>query len=89
MLIRREPDRLRVDVIDPHGLHLEDALERLQGLARFAQTHREGVLGRATAIAEIAWAGLRGSELGTSARAAGWKRVSRRDWLEARACRIA
>lgn len=28
-----------VDIVDPHGFHLADALPKLQGLARYAETH--------------------------------------------------
>jgi type III restriction enzyme len=28
-----------VDIVDPHGSHLADALEKLKGLARYAETH--------------------------------------------------
>jgi hypothetical protein len=35
-----DPDgRLTVDIVDPHGLHLADALPKLQGLARYAETY--------------------------------------------------
>lgn len=27
------------DIVDPHGLHLSDALPKLQGLAQYAETH--------------------------------------------------
>jgi hypothetical protein len=30
-----------VDLIDPHGFHLADALPKLQGLARYAKTHSQ------------------------------------------------
>jgi hypothetical protein len=30
-----------VDLIDPHGFHLADALPKLQGLARYAETHSQ------------------------------------------------
>jgi hypothetical protein len=30
-----------VDIIDPHGFHLADALPKLQGLARYAETHSQ------------------------------------------------
>lgn len=40
-----------VDIIDPHGFHLADALPKLQGLARYAETHSE-VYRRIEAVAE-------------------------------------
>lgn len=34
------PDgRVAVDIVDPHGVHLADALPKLQGLARYAEAH--------------------------------------------------
>jgi len=39
------------DIIDPHGFHLADALVKLQGLARYAETHA-GVFRRIEAVAE-------------------------------------
>ena len=41
-----------VDIVDPHGFHLADALPKLQGLARFVETHA-GVFRRVEAIAEV------------------------------------
>ena len=40
-----------VDIIDPHGFHLADALPKLQGLARYAETHSQ-VYRRIEAVAE-------------------------------------
>jgi type III restriction enzyme len=34
-----QDDKTMVDIIDPHGFHLADALPKLQGLARYAETH--------------------------------------------------
>ena len=31
--------RIVVDIIDPHVFHLADALPKLQGLTRYAETH--------------------------------------------------
>jgi len=28
-----------VDIVDPHGTHLSDALPKLRGMARYAKTH--------------------------------------------------
>lgn len=33
--------KLVVDIVDPHSFHLADALPKLQGLARYAETHSE------------------------------------------------
>jgi len=41
-----------VDISDPHGWHLADALPKLQGLARYEQTHRQHYR-RIEAIAEV------------------------------------
>lgn len=40
------------DIVDPHSIHLADAVPKLQGLARFAETH-PGVFRRVEAIAEV------------------------------------
>lgn len=40
-----------VDIVDPHGTYLADALPKLQGLARYAETH-PGVYRRIEAVAE-------------------------------------
>jgi type III restriction enzyme len=40
-----------VDIIDPHGTHLADALPKLRGLARYAETH-PGVYRRIEVVAE-------------------------------------
>jgi len=43
---------IAVDIVDPHGIHLADALPKLQGLARYAETHGQHYR-RIEAIAEI------------------------------------
>lgn len=40
-----------VDIVDPHGFHLADALPKLQGLARYAETHPQSYR-RIEAVAE-------------------------------------
>jgi len=40
-----------VDIVDPHGTHLADALPKLRGLARYAETH-PGVYRRIEAVAK-------------------------------------
>jgi type III restriction enzyme len=40
-----------VDVVDPHGIHLADALPKLQGLARYAESHPQDYR-RIEAVAE-------------------------------------
>lgn len=47
-----EPDgKVVVDLVDPHGLHLADALPKLQGLAAYAQEHANAYR-RVEAVAE-------------------------------------
>lgn len=41
-----------VDLIDPHGLHLADALPKLQGLAAYAETHAKAYR-RIESVAEV------------------------------------
>lgn len=36
-----EDGRVVADIVDPHGIHLADALPKLQGLALYAKTHGE------------------------------------------------
>ena len=43
--------KIVVDVVDPHGFHLADALAKLQGLARYAETHSK-IYRRIEAVAE-------------------------------------
>ncbi len=40
------------DIIDPHGCHLADALPKLRGLARYAETHSQ-LYRRIEAVAEV------------------------------------
>jgi len=43
--------RIVVDIVDPHGFHLADALPKLKGLARYAETHAK-VYRRVEAVAD-------------------------------------
>lgn len=45
--------RLQVDLVDPHGHHLADALPKLRGLAEYAEQH-SGAYRRIEAVAEAA-----------------------------------
>ena len=37
----RKPDgSVAVDIVDPHGVHLSDALPKLRGLAEYAEKHK-------------------------------------------------
>lgn len=47
-----------VDIVDPHGFHLADALPKLQGLAQFAERHPQGFR-RIEAVADIGAGKLR------------------------------
>ena len=38
-LPRQTDGTVVADIVDPHGLHLADALPKLQGLALYAETH--------------------------------------------------
>ena len=40
------------DIVDPHSIHLADAVPKLQGLARYAETH-PGLFRRVEAVAEV------------------------------------
>lgn len=45
-----------VDIIDPHGLHLSDAINKIHGLARYAEQHtnkKERALGQVIVLAEV------------------------------------
>lgn len=44
--------RIVVDIVDPHGVHLADALPKLAGLATYASRH-SGVFRRVWAVAEV------------------------------------
>lgn len=46
-----EEGKLVVDIIDPHGFHLADALPKLQGLAHYSETHPQ-IYRRIEAVAE-------------------------------------
>ena len=48
----KQDGEIVADIVDPHGFHLADALPKLQGLARFVETHA-GVFRRVEAIAEV------------------------------------
>jgi type III restriction enzyme len=43
--------KIVADMIDPHGFHLADALPKLKGLARYAETHSK-IYHRIEAVAE-------------------------------------
>ena len=39
IFIAEDEGKLVVDLVDPHGWHLADALPKLQGLALYAESH--------------------------------------------------
>jgi len=48
-----KPDgSVEADIVDPHATHLRDAIPKLQGLAKYAESH-EGIYRRIDAIAEV------------------------------------
>ena len=47
-----EEGEIIVDIVDPHGFHLADALPKLKGLARYAEAH-PNVFRRIEAVAEL------------------------------------
>lgn len=47
-----DDDDIRVSIVDPHGVHLGDALPKLQGLARFAVEYGDAFL-RIEAVAKM------------------------------------
>lgn len=49
----KQGDEIVVDIVDPHGFHLADALPKLQGLARYAELHSH-IYRRFEAVAETA-----------------------------------
>ncbi|MCW7492531.1 DEAD/DEAH box helicase family protein [Leptospira sp. 2 VSF19] len=51
IFIAKAGEKIVVDIIDPHGFHLADALPKLQGFAQFAENHT-GLFRRIEAVAE-------------------------------------
>lgn len=48
-----QPDgSIAVDIVDPHGSHFADSLPKLQGLAKYAESH-PGIFRRIEAVAEV------------------------------------
>lgn len=52
LFFHRVSGRTRVSIVDPHGVHLADALPKLRGLAAFAADHG-GAFHRIEAVAEV------------------------------------
>ena len=52
LLLRRRNGCLTVDIVDPHSLHLADAVYKLHGLAKYASKHTAKI-GRVIAVAEV------------------------------------
>jgi hypothetical protein len=53
-----DPTNVKVSIVDPHGLHLADALTKLRGLAAFAESHGRH-FHRIEAVAKLADGRLR------------------------------
>lgn len=54
IVFRQSGHGLVADILDPHGLHLADAVAKAHGLAKYAEDHADSpLLGRVEAIAEI------------------------------------
>jgi len=51
LFFAEQNDKIVVDIIDPHGFHLADALPKLKGLAQYAEAHAQ-VYRRIEAVAE-------------------------------------
>jgi hypothetical protein len=52
LFLAEQDGKVVVDLIDPHGLHLADALSKLQGLAVYAESHAD-TYRRIEAVAEL------------------------------------
>jgi len=52
IFFEEQDEKIMVDIIDPHSYHLADALAKLQGLARYSQTHSQ-FYRRIEAVAEV------------------------------------
>ena len=50
--VKQADGSIAADIIDPHGIHLSDALAKLRGLAEYAEKH-DGVFRRIEAIAKV------------------------------------
>ncbi|SAK40945.1 Type III restriction enzyme, res subunit [Caballeronia fortuita] len=48
-----EGGKVVADLIDPHGIHLSDALPKLRGLAAYAAAHHPGAFRRIESVAEV------------------------------------
>ena len=54
VLFRRTDDGMKVDIVDPHSLHLSDAPSKLRGLATYASDNKNiPKLGRVVAASEL------------------------------------
>lgn len=48
-----EGGKVVADLVDPHGIHLSDALPKLRGLAEYAAKHHPGIFRRIESVAEV------------------------------------
>ena len=49
---KKEGKLIEANIVDPHGHHLSDALPKLKGLVKYAETHGE-LYGRIEAVAKL------------------------------------
>ena len=52
LFFAEQDGKMVVDLVDPHGLHLADALPKLKGLALYAE-HHPGAYRRIESVAEV------------------------------------
>lgn len=52
LFFAEEESKVVVDIVDPHGFHLADALPKLKGLAHYAETHSQ-IYRRVEVVAEM------------------------------------
>ena len=51
IFLAEDDGEIVADIVDPHGFHLADALPKLKGLARYAETHSQ-IYRRIEAVAD-------------------------------------
>ena len=52
LFFAEQDGKVRVDLIDPHSLHLADALPKLKGLSEYAENHSD-IFRRIESVAEV------------------------------------
>ena len=53
VIFRRCDGALVADIVDPHGLHLQDNVGKAHGLADYAESHQGACIGRVEAVAVV------------------------------------